>query len=238
MELEFLCGTTIEAAIDEAITAAKPDEQATFVFNQQPFCVAVDSDPKLLLRDFHRGFLRTGDRPTIGPYPSAVLSEEKLAEDARLQREQKERQAKRQAEYEAKRNKAELLLEGALSVAPELSLADADGWNKYREANRGGYGGACVRFAENWGRLMQARIEQGEALADIADECSTVADGPEGITGFMYGCAVQMLSQCWKHGEELRRWHNLDAQLSDEGEKANESGGVLNPAMLRVGGPE
>jgi hypothetical protein len=35
--------------------------------------------------------------------------------------------------------------------------------------------------------------------------------------------------------EELRRWHNLRTQIGDEGEKANEDGGVLNPALLRVG---
>lgn len=51
----------------------------------------------------------------------------------------------------------------------------------------------------------------------------------------MYGCAVSILSQVWIHGEELRRWHNLDSQIGTEGEKANESGGVLNPAVLNIG---
>lgn len=52
----------------------------------------------------------------------------------------------------------------------------------------------------------------------------------------MYGCAVGMLAKAWKHGEDLRRWHNLKTQLANEGEKANEQGGVLNPALLRIGG--
>jgi hypothetical protein len=39
----------------------------------------------------------------------------------------------------------------------------------------------------------------------------------------------------WKHGEALRLWHNLKTQIRDEGEKANESGGVLNPACLSIG---
>jgi hypothetical protein len=47
--------------------------------------------------------------------------------------------------------------------------------------------------------------------------------------------AVLILSLCWKYGEKLRRWHNLDTQIGNEGEKANKSGGVLNPAMLSVG---
>ena len=48
-----------------------------------------------------------------------------------------------------------------------------------------------------------------------------------------YG-AVSTLSKVWEHGEELRRWSNLDLQIGNEGEKANESGGTLNPALLNV----
>jgi hypothetical protein len=51
----------------------------------------------------------------------------------------------------------------------------------------------------------------------------------------MYGAGVSMLSQVWEHGEQLRTWHNLKTQLRDEGERANKSGGVLNPALLNVG---
>ena len=57
----------------------------------------------------------------------------------------------------------------------------------------------------------------------------------EGITGFMYGCAVGILSQVWVHGEQLRRWQNKDTQIGTEGDEANEKGGVLNPALLRFG---
>ena len=38
-----------------------------------------------------------------------------------------------------------------------------------------------------------------------------------------------------KYGDQLRRQHNLKTQLGNEGEKANESGGVLNPALLSIG---
>jgi len=48
-----------------------------------------------------------------------------------------------------------------------------------------------------------------------------------GITGFMYGCAVNLLSQCWKHGEELRKWHNK--------EYGHEGDGVVNPAVFTIG---
>lgn len=75
----------------------------------------------------------------------------------------------------------------------------------------------------------------GEAIMN--GSASHTAD-TEGVTGFMYGCAVTQLYWHWVHGEELRRWHNLDTQIGDEGEKANESGGVLNPAILTFGSNE
>lgn len=116
-----------------------------------------------------------------------------------------------------------------------MRLIDKEGWEKTVAVNDDPYGKAGVSFAERWANLMEARIANGERLADIAQATCREAD-TEGITGFMYGCAVSILSKVWAHGEELRRWHNLDTQIHDEGERANESGGVLNPALLRIGG--
>lgn len=95
------------------------------------------------------------------------------------------------------------------------------------------YSNRIVTYGEDWANLMEARLEKGEKLVNIAKETSHQAD-TDGITGFMYGCAVSALSQFWLHGEELRRWHNKDTQIHDEGDKANESGGVLNPALLSL----
>ena len=67
---------------------------------------------------------------------------------------------------------------------------------------------------------MEAKLDDGRKLEDIAKETSHQTD-TDGITGFMYGCAAQALAHYWVHGEALRRWHNLDTQITDEGEKAN-----------------
>lgn len=114
-----------------------------------------------------------------------------------------------------------------------MKLKDAVLWKDYQDKNTDPYGGECVRYAEAWADLMEAAMALGRKLEDIADAASHEAD-TEGITGFMYGCAVSMLSVCWEHGEELRCWHNLDTQMQDEGEQANESGGVLNPALMKI----
>lgn len=97
-----------------------------------------------------------------------------------------------------------------------------------------GYSAAVISYSERWADAMEAAIAEGKAIKDVAKQLSHEAD-TEGITGFQYGCAVSGLSRFWLHGEDLRLWHNLDTQIGNEGEKANESGGALNPAVLNIG---
>lgn len=98
------------------------------------------------------------------------------------------------------------------------------------------YGKCIVKIGEAFANAMEGKINAGDRLADIAaDTFREVDDRPGfGITGFMYGCMMEGLSTYWAYGEELRRWHNVDAQIGTEGDRANESGGVLNPALLNV----
>ncbi len=134
-----------------------------------------------------------------------------------------------------RRHEEYMMLEGALKTAPEkMTLRDEEGWKQIVEKNSDGFGSGAICFAERWARLMEGRIVNGDTVEACADETSSLADN-EGITYFMYGCAVSILSQVWIHGDELRRWHNLKYQIGNEGEKANESGGVLNPALLSIG---
>lgn len=108
-------------------------------------------------------------------------------------------------------------------------------WEKSLANNTDPYGAAGHRYAEAWANLMEAELAEGKTVAEIAGRTSHEADA-EGITGFMHGCAVGILSAVWRHGEALRRWHNKDTQIGDEGDKANESGGILNPAVMCIGG--
>ena len=116
-----------------------------------------------------------------------------------------------------------------------MNISNQENWNEWVENNQDGYGAAIIRYAEAWADLMEARIAEGaEKWEDVAKETSHEAN-TEGITGFMYGAAVAVLATSWKHGDRLRRWHNLSSQIQDEGERANESGGILNPAVLCFG---
>jgi hypothetical protein len=115
-----------------------------------------------------------------------------------------------------------------------MKIADEQAWQDYTGKNMGHpYGRAILTYAERWADAMEAAMAGGETLEACADRTGHEAD-TEGITGFMYGAAVKTLADCWEHGDQLRRWHNLDSQIGTEGEEANEGGGVLNPAVLRL----
>lgn len=118
-----------------------------------------------------------------------------------------------------------------------MQLKDEAGWLKTKALNTDPYGGRVISYAEDWANFMERDMAAGKKLEDCAEATSHEAD-TDGITGFMYGAAVSTLAAVWKHGEALRRWHNLKTQIHDEGERANESGGTLNPALLNIGSKE
>ena len=107
-------------------------------------------------------------------------------------------------------------------------------WLKSREVNSDPYGKAVLDYAERWADMMETHISSGKILTTGDIERMSHAADTEGITGFMYGAAVSLLAAVWVHGEQLRRWHNLDCQISDEGVRANDNGDILSPAMLQI----
>jgi hypothetical protein len=156
---------------------------------------------------------------------SARYEAEKLAHD-----NTPEGQEELRIKEEKERKRKALLAE----PIKKFKLKDKKAWDKAVNNNHDPYGKAAVTYAARWAWMMEQKLEKGEKLIDIAEQTSRDADA-EGITGFMYGCAVSVLSHVWVHGEELRQWHNKDTQIGDEGDKANETGGVLNPALVRIG---
>lgn len=206
-------GIHISTACKEAVAGARRHSKTVvFSFNEIKLTATPDTDPAALERIYNDECDRRHREYAASP-------------EYKARQEEAERKERERAEKVA----------AILKDAPEhMTLRDADGWKKACEANRDGYGGAVMTYAERWARMMEVRMAKGERIADIAEECSFLAD-QEGITGFMYGCAVSTLAHVWVHGEALRLWHNLKTQIRDEGQRANESGGVLNPAVLSLG---
>jgi hypothetical protein len=103
---------------------------------------------------------------------------------------------------------------------------EGDGKAVFYEAGK-----AVIEHAERWGKLMQLELAAGKKLSDIAEKTCIEADHQQ-ISGYMCFLAVAVLSETWKHGEELRRWHNIKTKPGKKGHIANEKGGLLNPALL------
>lgn len=71
-------------------------------------------------------------------------------------------------------------------------------YKDWYDKNNDGYSRACFTYAERWAEMMEEKIEASsddvmKVIVDNADKLSYEAD-EEGITGFMYGCAVSILS--------------------------------------------
>lgn len=233
IKLDTSAGDHIEKVLSVAIARAIDTEAEVFFdFNGAEVHVRSDSSPELILRDFYR-YMEGCLKGQVGPYPPLELSIEALGNDARIRSENEARHQERKREYENEMS----LRKSAVSHEIEghtFQVVNAESWRQAKARNGDSYGGAVMIYAEQWARLMQARMASGNELEAIAKQASHDAD-TEGITGFMYGAAVHVLSSHWRHGERLRRWHNLDTQVGSEGVRANEEGGTLNPAMLRIG---
>lgn len=156
-------------------------------------------------------------------------------------------EAKRKAEYEEYKKTPQYAIDMAeqarkeaerkvitdevlhIDETTEMEFVDDEAkvkWDEFVEVNsKDGYSKGVVDYARRWAKYMQRKIANGEQLIDIADTTSHGAD-IEGITGFMYGCAVNTLSHLWKHGEDLRKWHNKSY--------GHDGDGVVNPAILTV----
>lgn len=207
MRLEIECGTSIDQAFLLLCQEAfKSGESAVADFNGHEIIAKPDDDPGDLRAAWAADRRAESERYWSSP--------EGQAEKARIDA------ANLAALAEAKKPLA------------TFDCVDADAWASWVAANQDGYGAAIIRYAARWAALMEERLSASVApLEQIAEKASRDAD-TEGITGFMYGAAVTMLSKVWRHGEALRRWHNISTQIGTEGEEANAKGGTLNPALL------
>lgn len=167
------------------------------------------------------------------------LWNEKMEEN-RIKHEREREEYMKTPEYRAERAKAlnveyrrqsvEELVKRSMQTE-ELQFKDEEArkiWENFVEVNsKDDYSVCVVRYAEYWAKYMQYLMAKhdGVKVAQIADKASRDAD-IDGVTGFMYGCAVNVLSQVWKYGEELRKWHNKEYDY--------EGDGVVNPAVLTV----
>lgn len=113
-----------------------------------------------------------------------------------------------------------------------MPITEMEKWNELVKINDDPYGSACILVARRVMEILDKKsgeFDCHEIICQADDESSA-----GGITGFMAGCVAGMVSQVHSRGEEFRRKWNVDNQIGDEGEKANEKGTILNPALLTI----
>ncbi|MBQ8044515.1 MAG: hypothetical protein IJ272_10320 [Clostridia bacterium] len=107
----------------------------------------------------------------------------------------------------------------------------ANKWENWVQINSNDpYSFGVVTYAKYWAKYMQHLMRKhNKSVKDIAEQTSHVCD-IEGITGFMYGCAVSILAEVWKYGDDLKSWHNKEWGCEN-------CDGVVNPAIITIESP-
>ncbi len=125
------------------------------------------------------------------------------------------------AEYHVKRAKALKVETRRETVEKDIVLIDEftklqfkdeeseKKWKQWVENNsEAPYINDTITYARRWAKYMQYLMEKhNKTVAEIADNASSLS-GIDDITLYMHIRAVAILVQCWKYGEELRKWHN------------------------------
>lgn len=222
-KLDSMAGNNFTYVAEKAkVIATEQKVVVEFDFNGVKCLVDSSTNLEWLYRDYSNSW--TMEWKTVGANCLAKYSIKTQEKFDRLTKIKKEKAEVEAEEYRKKERKEKAVCELKVKGI-EIELKDADGWKKSRETNVDPYGKAALDYAEYWAKLMQVEISNGNTLIECAERTSHEL-GFLGITGFMYGCAVNLLSQTWKHGEELRKWHNKDY--------GHDGDGVVNPAIITI----
>jgi len=220
-------GDTLSDTCKQAKRMTDRFEIVDFEFNGIKVFVDETTNLDWLSRDYSTAWIM--DWKEIGPkcvetYPIELQQEiDKRRAEKELKAENRRKEI--EAADKIERDACEALVK---DIVLEINHGMEEEYKAYVEKNsHDGYSRGVVDYAEFWAKLMQIEIAKGHSVKDIADS-SQEGLNFLGITGFMYGCAVQALARFWKHGEELRKWHNKEYGVSEDKE------GVVNPAILTI----
>ena len=226
--IEVLCGSHINGACQDALS----------IFNDIDNIDPVTGEKEPVTFDFNGTPVVTQEGDTVDTMYARWNAEmTRKSEEYRNSQAYKDQQA---AYAEKERLAALETAKMEASAVADFTKKDQSAWDADYNANKDdGYGAAALSFANRFARFLETKINEGlaqgktirQVFEESGDKMSHVAD-VEGITGFMYGCAVQCLVRCWLYGEDLRKWHNKSYGVDEE------SKGVVNPAILTIGGSD
>ena len=222
--IEVQCGSHINGACQDALS----------IFNDVDNVDPVTGEREPVTFEFNGTPVTTQEGDTVETMYARWNAEiTRKSEEYRNSQEYKDQQA---AYAEKERLAALATAKMEASAVAEFTKSNQEAWDADYNANKNdGYGAAALSFANRFARFLETKINEGlavgktvrQVLEESGNEMSHVAD-VEGITGFMYGCAVGCLVRCWKYGEDLRKWHNKEYGVNEDAK------GVVNPAILTI----
>lgn len=146
------------------------------------------------------------------------IADQRRAEKQKADADWKTRMEEADAEARAK---GPTLIEGGASlVKPEL----AEEWREYARKN-----------TDDSAAVIEGTVQALQALSEgkTPQEAEKTASAAE--TGFQMGCVAKGLSHFAPRGDEFRAYWNRQYMTEEQAAKADESGGVVNPAVLTIG---
>jgi hypothetical protein len=86
--------------------------------------------------------------------------------------------------------------------------------------------------ADDWAVRMEKKMTKGIALEKCADQTSKAAikTHSPGMSGCWFTYVILVLTECWKHGDQLRRWENSTHGVTEEQAK----GRLIHGALIGV----
>lgn len=209
-------------AMEAKVIAYKENNTVEFDFNGVLCLVNSNTDLNHLFRDFKTSWIMGWKQ--IGADCDVEYSPELKIQIEEKERLREERNNIQQEEYRKKEAKEKAAFAEKVSGL-QMEFKNKDAWDRGLSVNTDPYGGCVYEYAEGWAKLMQREILNGKKVHECAEKTSFELSFL-GITGFMYGAAVSVLSECWLYGEQLRKWHNKEYN--------HEGDGVVNPAILTI----
>lgn len=208
MVYEPMAGEYIKDVINKMIGLSKENGkpvQATF--NDATFAVTADTNPE----EAYKLWKKTVDEN----YEKWRNSPEGI-KDAEEQKARDEKKARENAEVD------ELIKDEKLELTAE------NAWKLSLKNNQDPYGSAVMHYAERWAKLMQVEMRTrglNELTGAVVKATKYKADN-EGMSGFSWGCARNLLIECWKYGAKLGELEGFEvdeireARLEAEAETA------------------
>lgn len=93
----------------------------------------------------------------------------------------------------------------ALKNAPKkMTFGDRAAWDYQCERAKGTPVASTLAYAQEWARIMEGSIADGNTIESCAEKTSFLASD---VGGNEFHIAVRVLIDTWAHGEELRRWY-------------------------------